>query len=97
MEFAIFDFTDKSCAVGQTSWIVGEEKQNFTNDLWNSSTEVVVKWPKEFSKILRKLGKTSIDIKEISSILCTATIVKFDGTYDEIKYWLFSILKNENC
>ena len=86
MKFAIFEFSDRTCEIGETSWIVGEDKQNFTNELWTPSTEVVVKWPKEFAKISRKLGKLSIDIKEISSSPHTATIVKFGGKYDERIY-----------
>ena len=51
MKFAIFEFSDRTCEIGETSWIVGEDKQNFANELWTPSTEVIVKWPKDFAKI----------------------------------------------
>lgn len=87
MKFAIFEFDDTACEVGETSWIVNEDTDKFTNKLWSPSTEVVVKWPKDFGKISRKLGKTPINIDEMSSILCTATIAKFNGEYTKRNYY----------
>ena len=79
MKWEIFEFEDRTCEIGQTSWILNEDERKFTNDVWLFKTEIAVRWPKDFGKVARKLGKTPVDISEVSSILCTATIIKFSG------------------
>ena len=79
MKLAIFEFEDKTCEIGETSWILHEDEGNLNNEDWQLSREVIVKWPKDFGKVSRKIGKTSVDIEEIDSILCTAHIIAFSG------------------
>ncbi len=84
MKFAIFEFEDQTCEIGETLWIVNEDESKFTNDLWLSSQKVVVQWPKDFGKVARKLGKMPIKTDDIASTFCTATIVKFNGKHTTV-------------
>lgn len=97
MKWAIFEFDDNTCEVGETSWIVNEDKEKFTNDLWLSSTEIIVKWPKDFSKVSRKLGKTPVNMNVVASILCTATIVKFSGKDINNSVYIYVLNFNNIC
>ena len=83
MKFALFEFVeDKSCAVGKSEWIIGQD-DSFDYEDWVKSTEVLVNWPKQFKDYLKwsnKSGKCSIDPEcEMNSFV--ARILKFSGKF----------------
>lgn len=77
MKWAIFEFEDSSCEVGESAWILGENQNLFNNDDWFSSKEVTVKWP----KLRKSLTKASVDIDEVETERYVAKIVKFSGKF----------------
>ena len=82
MKFALFDFmSDKSCEVGESRWIMREDPKMFNNNSWQFNTEVLVKWPSDFSKISRKIIKASIDPQNVETETCIAKVLRFSGKY----------------
>ena len=80
MKCAVFEFEDNSCAIGQTSWIYGEDAKDFNNETWFFSNEIVVKWPREYAKALRKIQRDDdFDVDEGEFERHAARIVKFGG------------------
>ena len=53
MKWAVFEFEDLSCDVGQTAWIYGEDESLFNDNDWFSSKEIIVKWPNDCTKFRR--------------------------------------------
>ena len=81
MKWAIYSFIeDNSIEIGESSWIVGEDKETFTNDEWLFAKQVIVRWPKD-AKYVRKLPKSTVDISEIETQVYGAYVVKFSGMY----------------
>ena len=80
MKWAIFEFGDSTCDVGQTSWIQGENAETFDNDSWFFANEVIVKWPKDIGRAKKKMKReVDVDITITESERYPATIVKFGG------------------
>ena len=80
MKWAIFEFDDSSCEFGPMSWIQGEDPDNFDNDAWFFSREIIVKWPKDFTKAAKKMQRNlDVDIEAVEYERYSATIVKFGG------------------
>lgn len=44
MKWALFEFEDLSCEVGESAWILGEDENLYNNDQWFPSNEIIVKW-----------------------------------------------------
>lgn len=85
MKWAIFEFEDSSCEVGQSSWIHGEDAHNFDNESWFFSNEIVVKWPKDFNKALKKMQRNlDVNIEEVQYERHSARVVKFGGMFNAI-------------
>ena len=80
MRWAVFEFNDFSCEVGETAWIYGEDEELFNNDDWLFSREVIVKWPRDCNKWRRIISKVTVDIDEIETDRHPARIIKFSGT-----------------
>ena len=89
MKYAVFEFVeDKSCEIGLTSWISGEDDEMFTNDKWFFNKEIMLEWPNESTRILKRLAKnTPIDLKQLDTTMYPAKVVKFGGKY--ISYILY--------
>lgn len=79
MKWAVFEFEDLSCEVGKTAWIHDENETLFNNRDWDSSKEIIVKWPKDCAKFRRISSKTQVDIDEVETERYAAKIVKFSG------------------
>lgn len=79
MKWAVFEFEDLSCEVGETAWICGEDACLFNNDDWFLSKEIIVKWPKDCAKWRRISSKTLMDIDEVETDRYSAKIIKFSG------------------
>ena len=80
MKWAVFEFNDRSCEFGQTSWIQGEDAESFDNETWFFSKEIIVKWPKDFTKAARKMQRNiDVDINDIENERHPAKIVKLGG------------------
>ena len=86
MKWAVFEFEDLSCEVGETDWIYGEDETLFNNDDWFFSNEVVVKWPKDFKKWKRISARSLVDTDELETERHSAKIIKFSGKSYNIKY-----------
>ena len=85
MKWAVFEFEDFSCEVGESSWILGEDENLFNNDDWFPSKEIIVKWPKDCGKLRKILPKESVCINEVETERYPAKIVKFSGKYENRK------------
>lgn len=81
MKWALFEFEDFSCEVGESAWVIGEDERLFNNDDWFQSKEIVVRWPKDWAKLRKASQKTSVDIDEVEIERYPAKIVKFSGRY----------------
>ena len=80
MKYALFEFVnEKSCEIGETRWIVREDSNKFDNDTWDWKKTVIVEWPREFSKLHKKIIKNSIDPSSIATTSCVAKILRFSG------------------
>ena len=80
MKYALFEFeNEKSCEIGETRWIVREDMKNFDNDNWDWAKSVIVAWPREFSKVNKKIIKNSIDPSSIETTSCVAKTLQFSG------------------
>lgn len=79
MKWAVYEFDDGACDVGETAWIFGEDENQFNNDDWLSSKEIIVRWPKDCTKLRKTLSKAPIDINEVETESFPAKIVKFCG------------------
>lgn len=80
MKWAIFEFEDSSCDVGQTAWIQEQDAKNFNNESWFFRTEVIMKWPKDFNKAMKKMQRNlDINIDDVENKRYSARIVKFGG------------------
>lgn len=80
MKWAIFEFDDSSCDVGQTSWIQGEDAENFDNESWFFDNDIIVKWPKDFNKAYKKMQRhVDVNINDVENERFSAKIIKFDG------------------
>ena len=54
MKYALFDFTEeKSCEVGETRWILGDDNASFNNDKWLFNKEIMVRWPSDSARVLK--------------------------------------------
>ena len=95
MKFALFEFSEeKSCEVGETRWIVGEDSACFNNDKWLFNKEVMVRWPScDSSRILKRIAKSSADIEDGKATTYSAKIVKFSGKLFAL---YFSTILNNN-
>lgn len=51
MKWAIFEFEDRTCEIGQTSWILNEDERKFTNDVWLFKTEIALNGPKTLARL----------------------------------------------
>lgn len=81
MKYALFEFVaEKTCEVGETAWIVREDPNTF-NDAWNSEKEIMVAWPCEYSKLSKKIIKSSIDPGAVVTTTCVAKVIKFSGKF----------------
>lgn len=86
MKYALFEFViEKSFEIGESRWILREDPDTFNNDCWDSSKEVMVAWPHEFSKVSKKIIKSSIDPNSVENITCIAKVIKFSDHYDNIR------------
>ena len=84
MQYAVFEFVeDKSCAVGETRWISGEDNDKLTNEKWFFNKEILLRWPCDSTRILKRLGKTPIDL-EVETKMYSAKIVKLSGKFYSI-------------
>lgn len=81
MKWAVFEFEDSSCEVGESAWILGEDESRFNNNDWFSSSKIIVKWPLDCAKLRRTLAKSSVDIEEVETESYSAKVVKFSGKY----------------
>lgn len=82
MKYALFDFSmEKSCEVGESRRIKREDPKTFDNGIWEMDKEVMVAWPREFSKLSRKIIKTSIDPDSIETTTCLAKVLRFSGEF----------------
>ena len=80
MKYALFDFTDdKSCAVGEARWIVDEDSSQLNNNQWVFHKEVLVDWPCDYQRLLKKITKGSVDVSQVKSKRWAAKVVKFSG------------------
>lgn len=80
MKYALFEFANEmSCEVGETRWILRENPNKFDNDAWDWEKEVMVSWPREFSKVHKKIMKGSIDPSSIQTKTYLAKILHFSG------------------
>ena len=80
MKYALFEFvSDKSCEIGQTRWILREDEKNFNNDSWDCDKEIMVLWPRDFTKIHKKIIKGSIDPTSLPTITWVAKVLRFSG------------------
>lgn len=80
MKWAIFEFEDLSCDIGQTKWIQCEDAELFDNDAWFFTKEVVLKWPKDFNKALKMMQRdVDVDSTRVESERYSARVVKFGG------------------
>ena len=56
MKYALFEFVnEKSCEVGETRWITREDSEEFENDGWDWEKTIIVAWPRDFSKVHKKI------------------------------------------
>ena len=79
MKYALFDFIEeKCCEIGESRWIIGEDRESFDNNNWVSNKIVMVKWPKDFSS--NKILKLSIDPELVQTKTFAVRVVKFSGT-----------------
>ena len=82
MKYALFEFVnEKSCEVGETRWITKQDSEKFDNDSWDCKKTVIVAWPRDFSKIYKKMIKQSIDPELIPTTSCVARVLQFRGKY----------------
>ena len=80
MKYALFNFfVDNSCALGETRWILDEESSQLNNNKWIFHKEVIVDWPCDYQRYLKKIMKGSVDISQVESKKWAAKIVKFSG------------------
>ena len=80
MKYALFEFvTEKSCEIGETRWIMREDAEKFENNCWDWDKEVMVAWPRKFSKVHKKIIKGSIDPLSLTTTTCVAKVLKFSG------------------
>ena len=87
MKWAIFEFSDSSCAVGETAWVHGEDKNLFNNDSWFFKDEIVVKWPKNYNKAMKKMQRSiDVNIIEVDVERFAAKIVKFGGKHYKLLF-----------
>ena len=82
MKFALYVFCDDgSSAVGESSWITGQDKSTFNNNDWIQDKEVLVRWPdapKDYTKWSNKNGKFPLD-PECETTTYAARVLKFNG------------------
>lgn len=82
MKFALYVFCeDESSAVGESSWISGQDKSTFNNDDWIQDKEVLVRWPeaeKDYIKWSNKSGKFPL-APECKTKTYAARVLKFNG------------------
>ena len=82
MKYALFEFaTEKTCEVGETSWIMREDPDTFTDTLWDFEREVLVKWPSDMAKISKRIIKSSIDISTVETSTCVGKVIRFSGKF----------------
>ena len=82
MKYALFEFVSETLVeIGETRWIIREDPKKFENDCWDWEKEVMVAWPKEFTKIHKRIVKSSIDPKSLSTTTCVAKVIQFSGKY----------------
>ena len=83
MKYPVFEFIeDKSCEVGETSWISGEDNDTFTNDEWFFNKEIVFQWPKskDATRFMKSRSKNiPVVINKFDTKRHTAKVVKFGG------------------
>ena len=82
MEYVLFEFiAEKTCEVGETTWIIREDPNTFNDACWDSEKEIMVAWPCEYSKLSKKIIKSSIDPGYVVTTTCVAKVVKFSGKF----------------
>ena len=83
MKYAVFEFVSgkdvPTCEVGETRWIVREDRNAFDNNLWDFDKEVMVLWPTDCTNLSKKIMKSSLDPTIIETTTCVAKIVTFNG------------------
>lgn len=90
MKFAIFEFEDCSCDIGETAWIYDENEELFDNSSWPFSQKIVVKWPTDFyvSKVKKMLKKgLDVDLSTIETQRFSAKVVKFGGKCYSLSFY----------
>ena len=90
MQYAVFEFLeDKSCEVGETNWINGEDDDMLTNEKWFFNKEIVVEWPCD-SRVLKRLPKNmTVDLHKVETKMHPAKVVKFGGKFTVENYLYF--------
>ena len=65
--------------LGRRDGLSEKIQTNLTTTPWDWKKTVTVEWPREFSKLHKKIIKNSIDPSSIATTSCVAQILQFSG------------------